>query len=170
MDLRRLDTDQAFVVSDDNYLYLFKGGDPKETMLNIVHEATHVIQARRSQGELTKNREADAFLAKAIARLTLDSGKPLPKGKLGPSWDAAQIAASSVYGQVQMTDKQWQDNYQNLVKEVAKLYPDNANQRDDSIRARDIDYFDQYVRLEEVLEAINRSLDDAGKYLDLVLP
>jgi hypothetical protein len=170
-ELMRMDNEVAFFVSGAENLFVYKRRTPREMALSIVHEATHVIQEKRSSGDLIQFLEADAFLAQAITLLTFNSGNPL---HLGPIVDAAQIAASWVYWQHQMTDKNqkhWQDNYQDIVTAVAEVYPD-ATQRDNGLRssAANNKYFNDYAKLDGVLEAINRKVDDAREMIKSVLP
>jgi hypothetical protein len=170
-ELMRMDNEVAFFVSGVDNLFVYKRRTPQEMTFSIVHEATHVIQEKRSSGDQIQYTEADAFLAQAIALLTLNSGKPLDSG---PVLAAAQIAASWVYWPHQMTDKNqkhWQDNYQDIVNAVADLYPD-ATQRDHGLRssAANNEYFNKYAKIDGALEAINRSVDDAREMIKSVLP
>jgi hypothetical protein len=93
--------------------------------------------------------------------LTLNSGKPLTD--TGHILAAAQIEASWVYWPHQMNDKNkahWQEQYQKIVESVAEVYPD-ATARDSSLRssAANIAYFENYARLDEVLDAIQSDFD-----------
>ena len=102
---------------------------------SIVHEATHAIQGKRSSELQVQFLEADAFLAQAIAALTLNSGKPLTD--TGHILAAAHIEASWVYWPHQMTDKNkthWQEQYGKSVEAVADVYP-NATDRDKGLRS-----------------------------------
>ena len=159
--LRKLSDEVAFFASGVDLLYVYNGRTPQEQTLSIIHEATHAIQGKRSSGLQVQFLEADAFLAQAIAALTLNSGKPLTD--TGHILAAAQIEASWVYWPHQMTDKNkahWQEQYGKIVEAVAEVYP-NATDRDNGLSssARNIAYFNNYVKIDEVLDTIDSGID-----------
>ncbi len=169
--LRKLSDEVAFFVSGADQLYVYQGRTPQEQTLSIVHEATHAIQGKRSSGLQVQHLEADAFLAEAIASLTLNRGKP--RTDLGTILVAAQIEASWVYWPHKMNDKNkahWQEQYGRIVEAVAEVYPD-ATARDNGLRssAANMARFNNYAKLDEVLDAMQSNLDTVQEGIKNIL-
>jgi hypothetical protein len=109
--------------SDLNRLVLYKGLAPEFTMQTIVHEATHTIQDWRNVATTMKYIEADAYIAMAVAALSV-SKQPFLE------YPAQEAAGRLVLaGKAVPTNAEWMRTYDEVVKAVEgdPTYADNKN-------------------------------------------
>jgi hypothetical protein len=100
-------------------LFMIYNMDPRERRLNIVHEGTHIIQDWQDVSSFVHYTEADAFIAQAVAELTLYPDAP----ETDEVSKAALAAAKMVVAKTAIDSNQaWQRAYQDVVKEVGKVY------------------------------------------------
>jgi hypothetical protein len=112
--------DAAAYHSNLNYLMIYKM-DPRKRRLNIVHEATHTIQDWEDVTSLAHPIEADAFIAEAVAELTLYPDSRDPDD--GDVEKTALAAAKMVIDKTAIdSNKAWQTAYKNVVTAVGQRY------------------------------------------------
>jgi hypothetical protein len=101
-----------------NSLMLY-GMDPRERRRDLVHEGTHVIQDWEDITSLSHHNEADAFIAQAVAELTLYRDAP-------DTDDVSKTALAAAKMVIDKTaidsNKDWQTAYKNVVTAVGHRY------------------------------------------------
>jgi hypothetical protein len=118
--LSTLADDVATYESDLNYLMIY-GMDPRKRRLVIVHEATHTIQDWEDITSLAHDNEADAFIAEAVAELTLYPDSRDPDD--GDVEKKALAAAKMVIDKTAIdSNGDWQTAYRNVVTAVGRRY------------------------------------------------
>jgi hypothetical protein len=102
--------------SDLNKLFVYQSLTPAAKTVMLVHECTHAIQDWRDVRAKMKFTEADAFIAGAVAELSLHGGHPLFVGAIV---DEAIAAARIVMnGPAVLDNKAWVDAYAAVVTAV----------------------------------------------------
>ena len=105
-------------VSDINRLFVYQHASPAQLTIIVVHEVTHAIQDWRNVRTTMKYAEADAYIAGAVADLSLRTGKPT---LAGPVFDPAIAAARLVIGGEAVSgNAAWEAAYKAVVADVAK--------------------------------------------------
>jgi len=112
--------------ADDNGWYLHKENmlmiynvEPRAARLALVHEATHVIQDWQDVSSFAHYEEADAFIAEAVAELTLYPDAP----ETDDVSKKARAAAEMVIDKTAIdSNKDWQTEYKNVVTAVGQVY------------------------------------------------
>jgi hypothetical protein len=103
---------------EENFFFIYTM-DPRERRLGFVHEGTHIIQDWQDVSSFAHHNEADAFIAAAVAELTLYSD-PDDEGDIAKS---ALMAAKMVIDKTTVdSNKDWQRAYQAVVTAVGKVY------------------------------------------------
>ena len=114
------------VYADDAGLYLHKENlfilynvEPRAARLTLVHEATHIVQDWQDVSSFAHYDEADAFIAQAVAELTL-----FPNAlEADDVSKKARVAAKMVIDQTAVdSNKDWQTAYKNVVTVVGQRY------------------------------------------------
>jgi hypothetical protein len=116
--LSSLSTTTAGYFHQVNSLMLY-GMDPRGRRRDLVHEGTHVIQDWEDVTSLAHHNEADAFIAQAVADLTLYRDEP----DTDDVSKTANAAAKMVIDKTAVdSNKDWQTAYKNVVTAVGRLY------------------------------------------------
>jgi len=101
-----------------NSLMLY-GMDPRDRRRDLVHEGTHVIQDWEDITSLSHHNEADAFIAQAVAELTLYHDVP-------DTDDVSKTALAAAKMVIDKTaidsNRDWQTAYKNVVTAVGHRY------------------------------------------------
>ena len=160
--------------SNGNTLNLYdEGVEPITRMLTVVHESTHVIQDWKDMRATIRAREADAFIAEAVAQHALRGELHL----IDLDEDDMVIATAAHFVRKRNTDennKAWLDAYEAVAKIMDRLYPFSTLTANwgtgESIRESPI--FEEIlssVRTSEMLrESVQRSIKENAGYMKQV--
>jgi len=103
---------------EENFFFIYEI-PMRERRLNFVHEGTHVIQDWQDVSSFAHHNEADAFIAAAVAELTLYSDSD-DEGDIKKS---ALVAAKMVIDKTAVdSNKDWHKAYQAVVTAVGNVY------------------------------------------------
>ena len=145
--LYKLSWEAAFVISGADVMFLYRSASPLERAFNIVHETTHLIQDKRGDGSQRQYREADAYIADAVAVHALNNGKAYYDG---PIRERAFSAAESLL----RGDKSgFGKAYDGVVAAVAAEYKNPQKPYDSSRTSNSsIAAFKKFVEMERLVE------------------
>jgi hypothetical protein len=158
-----------------NCLMLY-GMNPRDRRRDLVHEGTHVIQDWEDVTSLAHHNESDAFIAQAIAELTLE-----PDATDDEDGDVSKkaFAAARMVINKTATDSNaaWQRAYTDVVSAVGNRYRKygmRENMIEDeegtSERTRYQELLQKITTVNAVGNVVNGILDKAGATLSRVLP
>jgi hypothetical protein len=103
---------------EENYFMIYNM-EPRARRLNFVHEGTHIIQDWQDVSSFAHHNEADAFIAQAVAELTLYADAP----ETDDVSKKALAAAKMVIDKTAIDSKKdWQTAYKNVVTAVGHRY------------------------------------------------
>jgi len=110
--------DRGKYFHEENVL-IINNVEPRAARITLVHEGTHVIQDWQDVSSFAHYDEADAFIAAAVAELTL-----YPDAlETGDVKKKARAAAQMVIDKTAIdTNKDWQRAYKNVVTAVGLVY------------------------------------------------
>jgi len=173
--LSTLADDVATYISNLNYFMIY-GMDPRKRRVAIVHEATHVIQDWEDVSSLAHHNEADAFIAEAVAELTLYPDSRDPDD--GDVEKTALAAAKMVIDKTAIdSNKDWQKAYRNVVTAVGRRYKkygvryiEVEKGEGASERTKFNELLQQITMVNKVGSVAVPLLDKVGQTLDRILP
>src|SRR6516225_248977 len=158
-----------------NCLMLY-GMNPRDRRRDLVHEGTHVIQDWEDVTSLAHHNESDAFIAQAIAELTLE-----PDATDDEDGDVSKKAFGAARMVINKTatdsNAAWQKAYTDVVSAVSNRYRKygmRENMIEDeegtSERTRYQELLQKITTVNAVGNVVNGILDKAGETLSRVLP
>jgi hypothetical protein len=151
--LYKLSWEAAFVISGVDMIFLYRSASPLERAFNIVHETTHVIQDKRRDRSQARYREADAYIAEAIAVHALNKGQAYYDGLI---YDRAFAAAELLLrNDKSMVGKAYDD----VVDAVEAEYKNPKKPYDGKASNSSIAAFKKFVEMERVLGLVRDSVD-----------
>jgi hypothetical protein len=110
--------DAGVYLHEENFFILYDV-EPRAARLTLVHEGTHIIQDWHDVSSFAHHNEADAFIAEAVAELTLYSDA-LETDDVSKT---ARAAAKMVIDKTAIdSNKGWQTAYKNVVTAVGYRY------------------------------------------------
>lgn len=103
---------------EENYFMIYNT-EPRARRLNFVHEGTHIIQDWQDVSSFAHHNEADAFIAQAVAELTLYPDAP----ETDDVSKKALAAAKMVIDKTAIdSNNDWQTAHKNVVTAVGHRY------------------------------------------------
>jgi hypothetical protein len=110
--------DAGVYLHEENFFILYNV-QPRAARLNLVHEGTHIIQDWEDVSSFAHHNEADAFIAQAVAELTLYPDAP----ETDDVSTTALAAAKMVIDKTAIdSNEDWQTAYKNVVTAVGHRY------------------------------------------------
>ena len=155
---------------EENFFMIYNM-DPRARRLNIVHEGTHIIQDWQDVSSFAHHNEADAFIAQAVAELTLYPDAP----ETDDVSKTALAAAKMVIDKTAMdSNKAWQTAYKNVVTAVGHVYKKYGLRIDHVKKGEGASERTKYKELLREIAMANKIrdvvLDKVGETLKSVLP
>lgn len=127
--LSSLATTRGEYFHEENFFFIYEI-PMRERRLNFVHEGTHVIQDWQDVSSFRHHEEADAFIAAAVAELTLYPD-PDDEGDMAKN---ALVAAKMIIDKTAVdSNKDWHKAYQAVVTAVGNVY-NQYNIRVDNVK------------------------------------
>ena len=103
---------------EENFFMIYNM-EPRARRLNFVHEGTHIIQDWEDVSTFAHHNEADAFIAQAVAELTLCPDAPETDDVSKKALAAAKMVIDKTAVD---SNKDWQTAYKNVVTAVGHVY------------------------------------------------
>ena len=152
-------------------LFMIYNMEARERRLNFVHEGTHIIQDWEDVSSFVHEREADAFIAQAVAELTLYPDAPETDDVSLKSLAAAKMVINKTAID---SNKDWQTAYKNVVIAVGHVYKQygvRVNPVKKGEGASERTKYREIVREITIANKIRDAiLDKVGETLNSVLP